>query len=150
MTLTTAAPNSTRLSPQTQLLKPMELDVRVVGGIESCFLYLPLSLIQTLDSTVGGPLHPVLAFDHRSPAACWHVAWAGSASGSSSIELLLLLQPSSSAFSPPPPSILSDSLGLQRLPLGPLDGFADEHVLGNEEGYTLHISNYLDFPRAYS
>ncbi|XP_020271277.1 peroxisome biogenesis protein 1 isoform X2 [Asparagus officinalis] len=62
----------------------MELEVRVVGGIESCFVSVSL---QTLASTVGGPLPPVLALDLRSPAACWHVSWAGSASGSSSIEI---------------------------------------------------------------
>ncbi|KAL0314374.1 UNVERIFIED_CONTAM: Peroxisome biogenesis protein 1 [Sesamum angustifolium] len=38
----------------------MEFEVRVVGGIESCFVSLPLSLIQTLQS---GYLPPILAIE---------------------------------------------------------------------------------------
>ncbi|XP_075484852.1 peroxisomal ATPase PEX1-like isoform X2 [Primulina tabacum] len=62
----------------------MEFEVRIVGG-ESCFVSLPLSLIQTLQS---GYLPPVLALELRSDARHWHVAWCGSAStSSSSIEI---------------------------------------------------------------
>ncbi|PIA25324.1 hypothetical protein AQUCO_11800013v1 [Aquilegia coerulea] len=66
----------------------MEFEVRVVGGIESCFVSLPLSLIQTLQSTRSGFLPPVLALELRSlknnHQNLWHVAWSGSASSSSS------------------------------------------------------------------
>ncbi|XP_073122071.1 peroxisomal ATPase PEX1 [Henckelia pumila] len=63
----------------------MEFEVRIVGGGESCFVSLPLSLIQTLQS---GYLPPVLALELRSGARHWHVAWCGSASTSpSSIEI---------------------------------------------------------------
>ncbi|PKU63684.1 peroxisome biogenesis protein 1 isoform X1 [Dendrobium catenatum] len=66
----------------------MELEVKVVGGIESCFVSLPLSLIHTLQSTSGGFLPPVLAIELRSySGASWSVAWSGSASKSSSIEV---------------------------------------------------------------
>ncbi|KAL0360292.1 UNVERIFIED_CONTAM: Peroxisome biogenesis protein 1 [Sesamum radiatum] len=63
----------------------MEFEVRVVGGIESCFVSLPLSLIQTLQS---GYLPPILAIELYSGTRLWHVAWCGSASSSpSSIEI---------------------------------------------------------------
>ncbi|KAK4490149.1 hypothetical protein RD792_000806 [Penstemon davidsonii] len=62
----------------------MEFEVRVIGGIESCFISLPLSLIQTLQS---GYLPPILAIELRSDTRLWHVAWCGSASSSSSIEI---------------------------------------------------------------
>ncbi|KAL5731551.1 hypothetical protein ACHQM5_004270 [Ranunculus cassubicifolius] len=74
----------------------MEFTVRIVGGIESCFVSLPLSLIQTLQSTHSGvALPPILALELRSSSSSnsnqselWHVAWSGSASiSSSSIEV---------------------------------------------------------------
>ncbi|RWR98009.1 peroxisome biogenesis protein 1 isoform X1 [Cinnamomum micranthum f. kanehirae] len=67
----------------------MELEVRVVGGIESCFVSLPLSFIQTLQSTHIGFLPPVLALEIRSrrTGECWHLAWSGSASRSPAIEV---------------------------------------------------------------
>ncbi|XP_034698552.1 peroxisome biogenesis protein 1-like [Vitis riparia] len=66
----------------------MELAVRTVGGIESCFVSLPLPLIQTLQSTSSGLLPPVLALELRSSNNdVWVVAWSGSASTSSSIEV---------------------------------------------------------------
>lgn len=64
--------------------KKMELEVRVVGGIETCFVSLPVSLIQTLESTTAsGYLPPILALELRSPQNAnqlWRVAWSGSAS----------------------------------------------------------------------
>ncbi|KAI3965795.1 hypothetical protein MKX01_010752 [Papaver californicum] len=72
----------------------MELDVRVVSGIDSCFVSLPLSLLQTLQSTRSlGSLPPVLSLElrshnhHQDDEKLWHVAWSGSASNSSSIEI---------------------------------------------------------------
>ncbi|GFZ08704.1 peroxisome 1 [Actinidia rufa] len=76
----------------------MELEVRVVGGIESCFVSLPLLLIQALEQTRSssgsgsgsgsGSLPSFLALELRSRNAkdLWHVAWSGSASSSSAIE----------------------------------------------------------------
>ncbi|KAL6515496.1 hypothetical protein OROHE_018530 [Orobanche hederae] len=65
----------------------MEFEVRAVGGIESCFISLPLALIQTLQS---GYLPPILAIELRCDARLWQVAWCGSASSSpSSIEIAL-------------------------------------------------------------
>ncbi|CAA0831690.1 Peroxisome biogenesis protein 1, partial [Striga hermonthica] len=57
----------------------MEFEVRVVGGIESCFVSLPLPLIQTLQS---GYLPPILAVELRCDARLWQVAWCGAASSS--------------------------------------------------------------------
>ncbi|XP_077232487.1 peroxisome 1 isoform X2 [Tasmannia lanceolata] len=66
----------------------MEFEVKVIGGIESCFVSLPLSLIQTLQSTHLGFLPPVLALELRSRAGgLWNLAWSGSASKSSAIEV---------------------------------------------------------------
>ncbi|XP_042036119.1 peroxisome biogenesis protein 1-like isoform X2 [Salvia splendens] len=63
----------------------MEFEVRAVGGIESCFVSLPLSLIQTLQT---GYLPPILALELRSDDRLWQVAWCGAASNSpSSIEI---------------------------------------------------------------
>lgn len=67
--------------------------MRVVSGIDSCFVSLPLSLIQTLQSTRSfGSLPPVLSLElrsqhHQDDEQLWHVAWSGSASSSSSIEI---------------------------------------------------------------
>lgn len=71
-------------------VEEMELEVRVVGGIESCFVSLPLPFIQTLQSTHLGFLPPVLALELRSRRTCesWHLAWSGSASRSPAIEVI--------------------------------------------------------------
>ncbi|KAJ8510883.1 hypothetical protein OPV22_001317 [Ensete ventricosum] len=71
----------------------MELEVRAVGGMESCFVSLPLFLIQTLEKTRGGFLPPVLALElrSRSGGGCWNLAWSGSASRSAAIEVDQLL-----------------------------------------------------------
>lgn len=65
--------------------------MRLVGGIENCFVSLPLSLIQTLDSTRSGlgPLPQVLALELRSlnDHQLWRVAWSGATSTSSAIEV---------------------------------------------------------------
>ncbi|KAG9439462.1 hypothetical protein H6P81_019627 [Aristolochia fimbriata] len=66
----------------------MEFQVKTVGGIESCFVSLPLSLIQALQLTNGGFLPAILALELRSRTGdCWHVAWSGSASKSPAIEV---------------------------------------------------------------
>lgn len=59
-----------------------------MGGIESCFVSLPLLLIETLQSTAGGVLPPVLGLELRSrDGGCWKLAWSGSASRSPAIEV---------------------------------------------------------------
>ncbi|KAG7990266.1 hypothetical protein I3843_02G017200 [Carya illinoinensis] len=69
----------------------MEFEVRLVGGVENCFVSLPLPLIQTLDSTRSAllPLPQVLALELRSlsDSRLWHVAWSGATSASSAIEV---------------------------------------------------------------
>uniref|UniRef100_A0A5B7BPC2 Peroxisomal ATPase PEX1 n=1 Tax=Davidia involucrata TaxID=16924 RepID=A0A5B7BPC2_DAVIN len=65
----------------------MELEVRVVGGIESCFVSLPPLLIQTLQSTPSGSLPPFLELRSSDSDDIWNVAWSGSASTSSAIEI---------------------------------------------------------------
>lgn len=66
----------------------MDLEVRVVNGIESCFVSLPISLIQTLQHTSGSFLPPILALELRSASgSTWYVAWSGSASSSFAIEV---------------------------------------------------------------
>lgn len=63
----------------------------MVAGIESCFVSLPLYLIQTLESTRSGsgPLPPFLALElhSRDSDQLWHVSWSGSVSASSAIEI---------------------------------------------------------------
>ncbi|ESW29810.1 hypothetical protein PHAVU_002G100600 [Phaseolus vulgaris] len=65
----------------------MEYEVKVVGGIDSCFVSLPLSLIQTLQSTRSTTLPQILALELRSPLHTWFVAWSGATSASSAIEV---------------------------------------------------------------
>ncbi|KAK1361426.1 Peroxin-1 [Heracleum sosnowskyi] len=67
----------------------MEVKVRAVASIESCFVSLPLFLIQTLESTRSDslPLPPSLALELRDADRLWHVSWSGSASASSDIEI---------------------------------------------------------------
>lgn len=76
----------------------MEVEVRVVGGIESCFVSLPLHVVRALEQTRGGGggggggflLPPVLALELRSLSSGerWSLAWSGSASSSSAIEVI--------------------------------------------------------------
>ncbi|XAR56140.1 hypothetical protein NMG60_11036493, partial [Bertholletia excelsa] len=71
----------------------MECEVRVTAAIESCFVSLPLLLIQTLQQTrsASDSLPPVLALELRPHSGnseeLWHVAWSGSVSSSSVIEV---------------------------------------------------------------
>eukprot|EP01018_Ginkgo_biloba_P029575 Gb_20751 [translate_table: standard] len=71
----------------------MEVDVRSVPGMQSCFAALPLHLIQTLQTTYSGFLPPLLALeirplDHtKTKASSWHLAWIGAASQSTAIEV---------------------------------------------------------------
>lgn len=68
----------------------MEFQVKHVGGIENCFVSLPINLIQILESTRRpAPLPPLLTLELRSPSANrhWTVAWSGATSSSSSIEV---------------------------------------------------------------
>ncbi|KAK7251956.1 hypothetical protein RIF29_35585 [Crotalaria pallida] len=65
----------------------MELEVKAVGGINNCFVSLPLPLIQTLQSTRSSPLPHLLALELRSPSHpphLWFLAWSGATSDSSS------------------------------------------------------------------
>lgn len=63
--------------------------MRVVGGIENCFVSLPLNLIETLESTRSAHLLPqVLSIELRSRSnQRWVVAWSGATSSSSSVEV---------------------------------------------------------------
>nr|GMD70623.1 peroxisome biogenesis protein 1 [Ipomoea batatas] len=72
----------------------MEFDVRVAAGIESCFVSLPITLINTLASTVSSTyLPPILALQLRSSHNnLWHVAWSGSASSPPSASSIQIAQ----------------------------------------------------------
>ncbi|XP_030549242.1 peroxisome biogenesis protein 1 [Rhodamnia argentea] len=68
----------------------LEFEVRAVGGIEDCFVSLPLSLIQTLQqSTPSGLLPHLLTLELRClrTRESWVVAWSGATSSSSAIEV---------------------------------------------------------------
>ncbi|XP_014757702.1 peroxisome biogenesis protein 1 isoform X2 [Brachypodium distachyon] len=62
----------------------MEVVVRPVPGVRSCFAALPLPVIQALERTApSGSLPAVLAIELRTPdGACWRLAWAGAVSAS--------------------------------------------------------------------
>lgn len=63
----------------------MEVVVRAVPGVRSCFAALPLPVIQALERTAAaGSLPAVLALELRTPDAFWRLAWAGAVSASSS------------------------------------------------------------------
>ncbi|KAF6176660.1 hypothetical protein GIB67_034522 [Kingdonia uniflora] len=56
--------------------------------METCFVSLPLFLIHTLKSTHSSVLPPILSLELRSRNHdLWYVAWSGSASTSSAIEV---------------------------------------------------------------
>ncbi|KAL8151630.1 hypothetical protein V2J09_021438 [Rumex salicifolius] len=67
----------------------MEYQVRTVAGIESCYVSLPLSLIQRLDSSARPNFSSQILCLHlqssSTPSLYWHVAWSGSASTSPSV-----------------------------------------------------------------
>ncbi|CAM8924467.1 unnamed protein product [Rhodiola kirilowii] len=69
----------------------MELEVRAINGIENCYVSLPLTLIQTLQSSRSGGIFPQsLTLELRSVQNqndLWFVAWSGSASASAAIEV---------------------------------------------------------------
>ncbi|KAL2897600.1 Peroxisome biogenesis protein 1 [Bienertia sinuspersici] len=67
----------------------MELEVRVVAGVENCHVSLPISLLQTLQSTHPHQELPhflILQLRSLSHDLLWHVSWCGSSSSSSAIE----------------------------------------------------------------
>ncbi|ESQ40798.1 hypothetical protein EUTSA_v10012497mg [Eutrema salsugineum] len=63
-----------------------EAVVRTVAGVD-CFVSLPHHILQTLQSTSSAPLPPLLPFELRSGDRRWPVAWSGSSSSSSAIEV---------------------------------------------------------------
>ncbi|XP_054777758.1 peroxisomal ATPase PEX1 isoform X2 [Prosopis cineraria] len=66
----------------------MELEVKLVGSIDNCFVSLPLPLIQLLHSTRSAPLPHILALELRSRSDDpWVVAWSGATSASNAIEV---------------------------------------------------------------
>lgn len=68
----------------------MELEVVTVAGVENCHVSLPISLLQTLEST-----HPHQHLPHFLPLQLrsladdrlWYVAWCGSSSSSPAIQI---------------------------------------------------------------
>ncbi|XP_057539501.1 peroxisomal ATPase PEX1 [Amaranthus tricolor] len=68
----------------------MELEVRLMPGVENCHVSLPLSLLQTLESSHSDHLLPhflPLQLRSLSDDRLWHLAWCGSSSSSSAIEI---------------------------------------------------------------
>lgn len=70
--------------------------MKLVAGIDNCFVSLPLILIQTLQSSSqsrSALLREVLALELRSRTNDdrWVVAWSGATSSSSAIEVVYLL-----------------------------------------------------------
>ncbi|KAF7803951.1 peroxisome biogenesis protein 1 isoform X1 [Senna tora] len=66
----------------------MELEVKLVGSIDNCFVSLPLPLIQILQATRSAPLPHILALELRSRTDdLWVVAWSGATSASAAIEV---------------------------------------------------------------
>ncbi|KAI4306343.1 hypothetical protein L6164_029630 [Bauhinia variegata] len=66
----------------------MEFEVKLVGGLNNCFVSLPLPLIQILQSTRSVPLPQLVTLELRSRSDdIWVVAWSGATSASSAIEV---------------------------------------------------------------
>ncbi|CAA7027029.1 unnamed protein product [Microthlaspi erraticum] len=63
-----------------------EAVVRTVAGVD-CFVSLPRQLLHSLQSTSSSPLPPLLPVELRSGDRRWSVAWSGSSSSSSAIEV---------------------------------------------------------------
>ncbi|KAK4279639.1 hypothetical protein QN277_011385 [Acacia crassicarpa] len=66
----------------------MELEVKLVGSIDNCFVSLPLPFIQLLHSTRSTQLPNILTLELRSRSGdLWVVAWSGATSASNAIEV---------------------------------------------------------------
>ncbi|XP_074280438.1 peroxisomal ATPase PEX1 isoform X2 [Silene latifolia] len=69
----------------------MEKEVRWVAGLENCFVSLPLSLLETLESTHPTrqlpPFLPLQLISLSSDDVICHVSWSGSPSSSPAIEI---------------------------------------------------------------
>jgi peroxin-1 len=63
-----------------------EAVVNTVAGVD-CFVSLPRQLLHALQSTSSSPLPPLLPVELRSGDRRWSVAWSGSSSSSSAIEI---------------------------------------------------------------
>ncbi|KAG7549991.1 P-loop containing nucleoside triphosphate hydrolase [Arabidopsis thaliana x Arabidopsis arenosa] len=63
-----------------------EAVVSTVAGVD-CFVSLPRQLLHALQSTSSSPLPPLLPVELRSGDRRWSVAWSGSSSSSSAIEV---------------------------------------------------------------
>ncbi|CAH2073519.1 unnamed protein product [Thlaspi arvense] len=63
-----------------------EAVVRTVAGVD-CFVSLPRQILHVLQSTSSSPLPPLLPVELRSGDRRWPVAWSGSSSSSSAIEV---------------------------------------------------------------
>ncbi|EOA19835.1 hypothetical protein CARUB_v10000082mg [Capsella rubella] len=63
-----------------------EAVVRTVAGVD-CFVSLPRQLLHALQSTSSSPLPPLLPVELRSGDRRWSVAWSGSTSSSTAIEV---------------------------------------------------------------
>ncbi|XP_010491483.1 PREDICTED: peroxisome biogenesis protein 1-like isoform X2 [Camelina sativa] len=63
-----------------------EAVVRTVAGVD-CFVSLPRQILHALQSTSSSPLPPLLPVELRSGDRRWSVAWSGSSSSSSAIEV---------------------------------------------------------------
>lgn len=66
--------------------------MRRVASMKTCFVALPLHLIQALQNTYSGYLPPLLPLELRplgrsaTKASSWYLAWIGAASQSTAIE----------------------------------------------------------------
>ena len=69
-----------------------EAVVRTVAGVD-CFVSLPRQILHVLQSTSSSLLPPLLPVELRSGDRRWPVAWSGSSSSSSAIEVSLDLIP---------------------------------------------------------
>uniref|UniRef100_N1QTY1 Peroxisomal ATPase PEX1 n=1 Tax=Aegilops tauschii TaxID=37682 RepID=N1QTY1_AEGTA len=119
----------------------MEVVVRTVPGVRSCFVALPLPVIQALERTAaGGSLPAVLALELRGPdGARWRLARAGTVSASASPDAVEVSQQFAACISLPDNTIAS----LSAVSALPKAKFVSVEPISEEDWEVLELNSEL-------
>ncbi|XP_044389681.1 peroxisome biogenesis protein 1 isoform X3 [Triticum aestivum] len=119
----------------------MEVVVRTVPGGRSCFVALPLPVIQALERTAAaGSLPAVLALELRGPdGARWRLAWAGAVSASASPDAVEVSQQFAACISLPD----STKASLSAISVLPKAKFVSVEPISEEDWEVLELNSEL-------
>ncbi|VAI19832.1 unnamed protein product [Triticum turgidum subsp. durum] len=119
----------------------MEVVVRTVPGVRSCFVALPLPVIQALERTAaGGSLPAVLALELHGPdRARWRLAWAGAVSASASPDAVEVSQQFAACISLPD----NTKASLSAVSVLPKAKFVSVEPISEEDWEVLELNSEL-------